>query len=117
MKTLIALEEAALFALAAYLFSLLGHSWWWFFGLLLAPDVSMVGYLAGNRVGAWCYNLFHHTGVAVLVYLAGIYTGSDSIKVAGLILLAHSRMDRLLGYGLKYENGFKFTHLGNIGKQ
>jgi hypothetical protein len=25
-------------------------------------------------------------------------------------------MDRMMGYGLKYNEGFKFTHLGTIGK-
>ncbi|HZJ19645.1 MAG TPA: DUF4260 family protein [Pricia sp.] len=24
-------------------------------------------------------------------------------------------MDRIFGYGLKYNKGFKFTHLGEIG--
>jgi hypothetical protein len=26
-------------------------------------------------------------------------------------------MDRMMGYGLKYETGFKDTHLGKIGKK
>lgn len=27
----------------------------------------------------------------------------------------HAAMDRIFGYGLKYEKGFKYTHLGEIG--
>jgi len=32
-----------------------------------------------------------------------------------LIWLAHIGIDRALGYGLKYETGFTYTHLGRIG--
>nr|WP_227009131.1 DUF4260 family protein [Christiangramia fulva] len=36
--------------------------------------------------------------------------------MAGIILFARSSFDRMPGYGLKYEKGYKFTHLGEIGK-
>jgi hypothetical protein len=39
------------------------------------------------------------------------------LEFEGLILFSHSAMDRMLGYGLKYESGFKFTHLGEIGQK
>ncbi|OYQ38510.1 hypothetical protein CHU92_04930 [Flavobacterium cyanobacteriorum] len=116
MNTLIKLEEAAMFALGIYLFSLLHYQWWWFAALILAPDIGMLGYIAGNKAGAWSYNLFHHTGVAVLIYLLGIYAGAEPVKLIGIILFSHSAMDRMMGYGLKYEKGFKFTHLGEIGR-
>ena len=117
MKQLIQLEEAALFALGIYGFSLLPFAWWWFLGLILVPDFSMIGYLAGNRAGAWMYNLFHHRGIAVAVYLLGCYMVNANVQLAGVMLFAHSSMDRMFGYGLKYESGFKFTHLGEIGKK
>jgi len=116
MKTLIKLEEAALFGLGIYLFSLLDFAWWWFPALTLTPDISFTGYAFGNRTGAWVYNLFHHRGIAIVVYLSGIYFGNEIVQLIGVILFAHSSMDRMFGYGLKYENGFKFTHLGEIGK-
>lgn len=116
MKTLIKLEEAALFGLGIYLFSLLDFAWWWFPALILTPDISFTGYAFGNRTGAWVYNLFHHRGLAIATYLFGIYFGSEIVQLIGVILFAHSSMDRMFGYGLKYENGFKFTHMGEIGK-
>lgn len=116
MNNLIKLEEAALFILGIYLFSLLDYAWWWFPALLLIPDLSMVGYLAGNKIGAYLYNMFHHRALAIAVYLFGIYAGNQGVQLAGVILFAHSNMDRMFGYGLKYEKGFKFTHLGEIGK-
>lgn len=115
MKTLLNLEEAAIL-IATYAGSLyLGFAWWVFFAWLLAPDLSMVGYLVNTRVGAFMYNLAHHKGTAVVVFLTGLYLGSEQWMFAGLLLLGHSAMDRIFGYGLKYADDFKHTHLGWIG--
>ena len=32
-----------------------------------------------------------------------------------LLLLAHTSMDRVMGYGLKHTDSFQHTHLGRIG--
>ena len=116
MKNLIRLEEACMLLLSIYLFSQLRIAWWWFPVLLLSPDISMIGYLLGNKYGAVCYNIFHHKGLAILVYIAGLYFQNENLELAGLILFGHSSLDRMMGYGLKYSEGFKFTHLGVIGK-
>ncbi|MEM9680882.1 MAG: DUF4260 domain-containing protein, partial [Bacteroidota bacterium] len=92
-------------------------SWWVFLVLFLAPDIGMIGYLINNKVGAVLYNLFHHKGLAIVLYLAGVYLSNDMLCLSGTILFAHSAFDRMLGYGLKMEKGFKFTHLGEIGKK
>ncbi len=117
MKTTIQLEEIAMLGLGIYLFSLLSYPWWVFLVLFLAPDIGMIGYLLNNKIGALSYNIFHHKGIAILVYIAGIYVSNDILQLSGIILFAHSAFDRILGYGLKYEKGFKFTHLGEIGKK
>lgn len=116
MKTIIKLEELSLFILGIYLFSLLNYEWWWFLALILAPDFSMLGYLFGNKSGAFFYNIFHHRGIAVLLYIIGCYFKIEILQLTGIILFSHSAMDRFFGYGLKYESGFKYTHLGEIGK-
>ncbi|WP_066835572.1 DUF4260 domain-containing protein [Rufibacter ruber] len=117
MKLLLTLEDLAKLA-AAYLCTLyLGYSWWTFFALLLLPDVSMLGYLAGPRVGAYAYNLFHHQGLALLTGAAGFALGQPELQLAGLVLFGHSAMDRALGYGLKFSDSFQHTHLGWIGKR
>lgn len=117
MKSIIKLEELGLFLFGIYLFNQLDYAWWWFLGLILAPDFSMIGYIFGNKPGAFLYNLAHHRGIAILVYLAGIYSSNSLIQLTGIILFADSSMDRMLGYGLKYETGFTFTHLGQIRKK
>jgi hypothetical protein len=117
MKRIIKLEELGLFLLGVYLFSQLHFAWWWFLVLILTPDFAMIGYLVNSKVGAWAYNVFHHRGIAICLYLSGIYLASSSVQLAGAILFSHASMDRIFGYGLKYESGFKFTHLGEIGQK
>lgn len=115
MKISLKLEELAMFLLSIYAFNLLHYDWWLFLAFLLAPDVGALGYLFGNRVGALLYNIFHHKGVAVALFLAGSSLLEPILQFAGVILFAHAAMDRIFGYGLKYEKGFKYTHLGEIG--
>ena len=116
MKILLRLEELALFILAIYLFTELDYAWWVFPLLLLTPDLGAIGYLGGSRLGAATYNLTHHKGIAVVAYLAGALLGSQILQLIGVIMLAHSSLDRAVGYGLKYLDSFDHTHLGYIGK-
>lgn len=115
MKNLIRWEEAAMLALSVLLFTDLPFAWWFFPALILAPDLGMRGYAFGDKIGAYAYNLFHHKGIAVLVFALGWWLSDDYLILAGIILFGHASMDRIFGYGLKYEKGFKFTHLGEIG--
>lgn len=116
MKTVLQLEYAALLLLGTIAFAATGCSWWWFLGLFFLPDLSMLGYIFSQKAGAWTYNLFHHLGLAVIVYFAGKYFSSTELELAGIILFSHSAFGRLLGYGLKYSDSFQNTHLGRIGK-
>jgi hypothetical protein len=117
MKTTLKIEEFGMFLFGIYLFNQLDYAWWWFLVLIIAPDLSMIGYVFGNKSGAFLYNLFHHRAIALALYLTGIYSFNSLIQLTGIILFAHSSMDRMMGYGLKYETGFKFTHLCEIGKK
>jgi hypothetical protein len=116
MKQLIKWEEAAMFLLSIVLISRLPYAWYWWLVWILAPDLSMVAYLGGNRVGAIGYNIVHHKGIAIMLYLVGLFMSHPALEYAGMILFGHSSMDRGMGYGLKYFSGFQDTHLGRIGK-
>ncbi|MEZ4735048.1 MAG: DUF4260 domain-containing protein [Caldilineaceae bacterium] len=116
MKTILKLEEMFLILLAFYLFLPLGYAWWWFLLLFLAPDLSMIGYLFGPKIGAWTYNLAHHKGLAVFLLMLGGYLQWPWLQFAGVIILGHASFDRMLGYGLKYTDSFQHTHLGRIGR-
>lgn len=116
MKNLLKLEQIAFFALGIFLFSQIGYSWWWFLGLFFVPDVSILGYLLNPKIGAFVYNIFHHYAVAVGLYFIGMYFQITEFQMIGSIFFAHSAFDRMLGFGLKYSDDFKNTHLGRIGK-
>tara|TARA_R110002073_G_scaffold165313_1_gene322028 strand:- start:15 stop:362 length:348 start_codon:yes stop_codon:yes gene_type:complete len=105
-------EGAAIFLAALWAFQMSGASWWLFAALILAPDLAMLGYLAGPRIGAICYNLIH-SYTPVLAIGAILYAlGSPLALPLTAILVAHIGIDRAMGYGLKYTSGFKDTHLG-----
>jgi Domain of unknown function (DUF4260) len=116
MKNLLKLEEFFMFGLALFLFSKLDYGWGWFALWFFVPDLSMIGYVMNPRVGAWTYNLIHHKGLAVALYVLGYLTKNPALAFAGTLLLGHSSFDRVLGYGLKHEDAFQNTHLGRIGK-
>ena len=114
---LILRTEALILFLAGVLLylQLNGHPLW-LPPLLLAPDISMLGYLRGPGAGAWLYNLAHNAGVALAVLGLGAWLGVPALGLAGAVLLAHVGMDRALGHGLKYPAAFQDTHLGRIGR-
>jgi Domain of unknown function (DUF4260) len=114
--TLLKIEGAALLAAAIAAYAFLGQGWLLFAGLILAPDVSMLGYLAGPRVGAYSYNAAHVTVVPLSLVVAGYLAEMPLAVAIGLIWLAHIGIDRALGYGLKFASDFHDTHLGRIGR-
>jgi hypothetical protein len=114
-RPLLHLEGAALLALSVVLyFGFAGGHWLLFAALLLAPDLAMLGYLAGPRAGAAAYNLFHTMVLPIALALAGFALGQPPLLQVGLIWLAHIGMDRAIGYGLKYSTAFKDTHLQRV---
>ena len=117
MHNLLTLEEIGQFFLSIILFNQLDYAWWIFPACLLLPDLSMIGYLVDTKTGAWIYNFFHHKLVAITILLIGFWSNHSILVLAGIILFGHSAMDRIFGYGLKFNDNFKNTHLGSIGKR
>lgn len=78
MKTILNLEEWGIFLLCIFLFSRLPFAWWWFPALLLLPDIGMIGYLAGPKVGAFTYNLLHHRAIAGIVAAYALWSGKTN---------------------------------------
>jgi hypothetical protein len=111
---LLRLEGAVVFALALAMYWRDGSSWLLFALLLLAPDLSMLGYLAGPRAGAACYNLIHSYALPLALLGYGVFANAPLALSLALIWLAHIGMDRAVGYGLKYTTAFKDTHLQRV---
>ena len=116
VDVILRLEAVAIFLAGVVLYLELNGHPLWLLPALLAPDVSMLGYLGGPRLGAVAYNLVHNLAVALLLLVLGWIAAIALLALAGAVLLAHVGMDRSLGYGLKLPTGFKDTHRGRIGR-
>ena len=123
-RILLRLEGGAALAFATSAYGLLGGHWLLFAILFLAPDLAMLGYLAGAKIGAASYNAVHsYLAPALLAAIGLVAHGlpatpstlsahSTAALLVACIWAAHIGFDRLLGYGLKYATGFGDTHLG-----
>jgi Domain of unknown function (DUF4260) len=109
------LEGAVLLAGSLIAYSASGQPWWLVPLALLVPDVLMAGYLRCSRLGAQLYNLAHSTTLPAAMIGLGWWQSRPLILALGLIWLAHIGVDRVLGYGLKYDDHFQHTHLGHLG--
>ena len=116
-KLMLRLEGGVVLAVAATAYAQVGMGWLVFGLLFLVPDLSMLGYLGGRRLGAVAYNLGHSYLLPILLAAYGAGAAQPVALSAGLIWIAHIGFDRLLGYGLKYGTAFGDTHLGRVGKR
>ena len=111
-QVVLRLEGLAIAAAALAAFVALDGPWWLLLALALAPDLSMLAYLAGPRVGSLGYNVVHTYALPLALGAVGLLADAPLAVWAGSVWTAHIGVDRLAGFGLKYETGFKDTHLG-----
>ena len=132
-RVLLGVEGGVAFVAATVLYFYGDHPWLLFLVLVLAPDLAMVGYLAGASAGAVAYDAVHTYALPVALAAAGVIWDADTLVAVGLIWIAHIGADRAIGYGLKYPmerahrrrprigygcqtvtRGFKDTHLQRV---
>ncbi len=107
--------EGAMLLIAATTLYWKEDGFWLLFAVaFFLPDLSMLGYLGGNRVGAATYNAVHSSVLSAALAVIGIVMNGSLLTAIALIWLAHIGFDHLVGYGLKYAGGFKETHLARI---
>ena len=116
VRSWLRLEGLAAFGAGLVLYGLSGGDWIFFVPLLLLPDLSMLGYLGGPRVGSAAYNLVHNWALGFGALLIGVWLDSPAVLLVAGLVIAHVGMDRALGYGLKLPSAFGETHLGHVGK-
>jgi Domain of unknown function (DUF4260) len=116
VRTWLRLEGLAAFGVGVVLFGISGGNWLLLIPLLLLPDISAIGYLAGPRIGTFTYNLVHNWAPGFVILGIGVWLASPAIVLAAAILIAHVGMDRAVGYGLKLPSSFHDTHLGRMGR-
>lgn len=110
-RTFLRGEGLAVLGLALSGYFTLDGPIWMLVVLALAPDVSMLGYLAGPRVGSLSYNVAHTYTVPLALGSVGVWADVRMALLVALIWAGHIGADRFVGYGLKYDSGFKQTHL------
>ena len=111
---LLRLEGLVVLALGLIFYAVEGGNWWLYLLLFLSPDLCMLAYLAGNRIGALCYNVVHTYVLPLSLLTAGLLTKNTLIVQLTLIWLSHIGFDRVQAYGLKYPTAFKDTHFNRI---
>jgi hypothetical protein len=113
-RILLQIEGAAVLLTACVCYHQSHGGWLWFALLLLTPDLSMLGYLINEKLGATVYNIVHTYTFPLCLFLLLWLVGQNSLSWLLFIWLAHIGMDRMLGFGLKYETAFKDTHLQRV---
>lgn len=106
---------AAFVAATAAYFVWLDGPLWLYLVLALAPDLAMLAYLAGPRLGSYGYNVAHTYVAPLALAGAGVWLGVPTAVLVALVWTAHIGADRLVGYGLKYPTGFRDSHMGRVG--
>lgn len=114
-KLLLQIEALTLFILATVLYFYLNGSLALYLVLILAPDIGILGYATRNaRIGSYIYNLFHTYSLPFALGGAAFWYGPETLLLVSLIWVAHIGMDRVVGYGLKYETHFTHTHMQRL---
>jgi hypothetical protein len=116
VRTWLRLEGLAAFGAGLALFGASGGNWLFIIPLLLLPDISAAGFVAGSRVGTFTYNLVHNWAPGLVILALAVPLASPGLELVAAILIAHVGMDRAAGYGLKLPNSFNDTHLGRMGR-
>jgi hypothetical protein len=115
-RRLLRVEGATLFAGSLIAYSTTDQAWWLVPLTLLLPDLTMIGYLGSTRLGSYLYNLGHSTPLPAGIVAIGWWQDKSLVVALGLVWIAHIGLDRLVGYGLKYDDHFQHTHLGRLGR-
>jgi len=114
LRKIISIEYILAFIITASFYGHLNFPWLYFIVFLWFPDITMVGYLINTKIGALFYNMGHSFVLPAMLMVIGLLTTTSIPLMAALIWLAHIFLDRALGYGLKYDDAFKKTHLQQI---
>ena len=113
VRAMLQIEGAAIAVAGCIAFASSGASWWLFAALILVPDLAMIGYVFGPRIGALTYNLAHTYLAPVALGVFAWAVGAGALWPLVWIWVVHIAVDRTLGYGLKYAAGFTSTHLSH----
>jgi hypothetical protein len=106
------IEALVLMLASMYMYNDLGHSWLLFALLFFIPDLSLLSYIKGPKIGAVVYNTMHGFTWPLLLGVYSYICADTNVQPLVLIWLSHCAFDRAIGWGLKYEDSFCHTDMG-----
>jgi hypothetical protein len=106
------LESVAILAGCLALYQARDHSWGFFALLFFIPDLSILMYNFGPRIGGISYNLAHTFLWGIALGAIALLTANALVEQIALIWAAHAAFDRAIGWGLKYPDSFCNTDMG-----
>lgn len=107
------LEALLVLLVTVIVYAELHGNWLLFAVLFLVPDLSLLGYLIedNGRLAAMLYNVVHCYAVPLAVGLVAWKLHSVLCERIAVIWIAHIALDRLVGFGLKYAQAPRPTHM------
>lgn len=115
VRWLLRLEGLAIFFFALMAYEFMGFTWGFFVLVFFIPDVSWLAYFHSSKVGAFVYNIMHSYILPLMLFAYGFFVSSSIANQLAIVWVAHIGFDRALGFGLKYAQGFRYTHFGKLG--
>ncbi len=118
VRAILRIEGLCMLLLATYAYFYFSHQFgvngWWFVVLFMVPDLIFLAYFAGPKIGGALYNAVHTYVSPLACALLGSYFEIHALILGAAIWFAHLGYDRMRGNGLKYPQGFAYTHLRKI---
>lgn len=115
IRSILRLEGVAIFLFSLMAYEFMGFPWGFFVLVFFIPDLSLLAYFHSPKVGAIAYNIMHSYILPLMLFAYGFFVSSPIATQLAIIWIAHIGFDRALGFGLKYERGFRYTHFGKLG--
>ena len=115
VKNIIRVESLVVFLSTIFFYQTMQYKWIWFAILFFVPDIAIMFYMINKRVGSICYNIIHTYSIPIIgILINSLFFKMDFINIISLTFIAHISMDRFIGFGLKYPDDFKVTHIQNL---
>lgn len=114
VRSILRLEGLAIFVASSYVYSFVGAGWIYFLVMFLTPDISLLVFMRDKSLGSKIYNFIHNYASAFLCIFLGVILGNVFISSYGIVVTAHTGLDRFLGFGLKYPENPKKSHIQRV---
>jgi len=88
----------------------------WYLICIILPDISLLGYFINKKIGSVFYNIIHNYALGIILIVLGTIfpKHGEYLSYVSIGLIVHVGIDRFFGFGLKYADSFKHTHIQKL---